>query len=174
MVDQLFVSDPDGSSQNFTLTGETITIGRTAVNDIVLPLDTISSRHARLNRTPGGWQITDLGSTNGTFLDGKKLAPNVPQMWEPGVELRLEPLILTWEAAESRMPTPLPVAEEVLDPPTQTLETTGSGGVSNLNSIKIEPMSVTSAGALRRPILMSASASVTSSQRGVLGEPALR
>lgn len=39
----------------------------------------VSGRHAQISRTPsGGWQVTDLGSTNGTRLNGHPLPPNSP------------------------------------------------------------------------------------------------
>lgn len=58
-------------------------IGRAEGNDWQLKDEGTSSRHARLDRTAeGGISITDLGSTNGTFINGQKLSPDVP------VELR--------------------------------------------------------------------------------------
>ena len=40
---------------------------------------TVSGRHAQISRTSsGGWQVTDLGSTNGTRLNGQPLSPNSP------------------------------------------------------------------------------------------------
>lgn len=39
----------------------------------------VSGRHAEISRSSsGGWQVTDLGSTNGTCLNGRLLTPNVP------------------------------------------------------------------------------------------------
>lgn len=39
----------------------------------------VSGRHARISRAPSGeWQVTDLGSTNGTRINGVPLQPNVP------------------------------------------------------------------------------------------------
>jgi hypothetical protein len=45
------------------------TIGRDPDCDRVLPDPTVSWRHAAL-RHPGRWMLTDLGSTNGTFVNG--------------------------------------------------------------------------------------------------------
>jgi len=50
-----------------------ITIGRAEVNDIVLPTPKVSKRHARLEVTPHGLVLTDLKSTNGTYLNGRKV-----------------------------------------------------------------------------------------------------
>jgi len=34
----------------------------------------VSRRHARLDRTAEGWRLTDLGSSNGTFVNGRRIA----------------------------------------------------------------------------------------------------
>ncbi|MEP7216332.1 MAG: FHA domain-containing protein [Anaerolineaceae bacterium] len=49
----------------------TMTLGRDSDNGIVLGDASISNRHARLERVRDGWQLTDLGSTNGTFVNGR-------------------------------------------------------------------------------------------------------
>ena len=50
----------------------------------------VSGRHATLNQTPNGdWQVTDLGSTNGTRLNGTPLAPNVPTVIHVGDTLSI-------------------------------------------------------------------------------------
>jgi hypothetical protein len=46
------------------------TIGRSQENDIVIPDPNVSRKHARISRAEGGFVIEDLGSTNGTLLDG--------------------------------------------------------------------------------------------------------
>jgi hypothetical protein len=56
----------------FLLAGET-TVGREAVNGIVLADASVSSNHAILERTARGWLLRDLGSTNGTFLEGRRV-----------------------------------------------------------------------------------------------------
>ena len=44
--------------------------------DIILPSDTVSRVHARIEKRTDGLYVTDLFSTNGTFLDGHRLEPN--------------------------------------------------------------------------------------------------
>jgi hypothetical protein len=54
----------------------TITIGRKRTeNELVITNTSISSRHATFVRSRTGWEIQDLGSSNGTFLDGNRLSP---------------------------------------------------------------------------------------------------
>jgi pSer/pThr/pTyr-binding forkhead associated (FHA) protein len=48
-------------------------IGRSARNDITLEDDWISAEHLRLRRLHGAWLAEDLGSTNGTRLNGRPL-----------------------------------------------------------------------------------------------------
>jgi ABC-type multidrug transport system ATPase subunit/pSer/pThr/pTyr-binding forkhead associated (FHA) protein/actin-like ATPase involved in cell morphogenesis len=56
-------------------------IGRLPENDVVLDDLLVSRRHAEMLRTPAGWQLTDLGSGNGTFVNGRRVnsAPITPR-----------------------------------------------------------------------------------------------
>jgi hypothetical protein len=65
-------------TRSFPFDQPVITIGRADVNDIVLPTAKVSKRHARLEATAQGLILTDIKSTNGTYLNGRKvLAPAV-------------------------------------------------------------------------------------------------
>lgn len=57
-------------------------IGRDLTNDIVINDAEISRRHARLISQAGGYVLEDLGSTNGTFINGQRLAS--PYILRPG------------------------------------------------------------------------------------------
>lgn len=53
------------------------TIGRDSRNDLAIDDMTVSRIHARLERTPGGWVLKDLSSTNGTRVNGWKVRGQV-------------------------------------------------------------------------------------------------
>jgi pSer/pThr/pTyr-binding forkhead associated (FHA) protein len=55
-----------------------VTVGRDPENDVCLPFQTVSKVHASFERSKGTWVVTDLGSTNGTFLNGDRIAPGNP------------------------------------------------------------------------------------------------
>lgn len=57
----------------FELTKEVTMLGRDVTNDIPLADAEISRQHSRLTRTPGGIVLEDLGSTNGSFVNGDRL-----------------------------------------------------------------------------------------------------
>ena len=50
-----------------------LTIGRSAACDITLDDTFVSSQHARVAITPNGLLVSDLGSTNGTYVDRQKV-----------------------------------------------------------------------------------------------------
>ncbi len=57
---------------------DTLSIGRAADNDIALEDDWISARHLCLRRQNGAWIAEDLGSTNGTRVNGRPLTGTAP------------------------------------------------------------------------------------------------
>lgn len=58
----------------FTLEGDQLNIGRDSTNDVAINDAEISRRHARLTLQGGKYVLEDLGSTNGTFVNGQRLA----------------------------------------------------------------------------------------------------
>jgi hypothetical protein len=81
----------------FDLTKDVTVLGRDVSNDIVLGDAEVSRTHARLTRTPGGYVLEDLGSTNGSFVNGERLA--APRVVNPGDLVGFgETITLTFDA----------------------------------------------------------------------------
>ncbi|MGB1250423.1 MAG: FHA domain-containing protein [Candidatus Promineifilaceae bacterium] len=82
---------PDGQTHplEFELDGERLTLGRTDINEICLPDKEVSRRHAAFICQDGSWSLYDLGSSNGTFLNGLKLVPKTAYPMHHGHHLRI-------------------------------------------------------------------------------------
>ena len=57
----------------------------------------VSGNHGRISKTADGWAITDSGSTNGTFVNGQKIAVGTPTMLKKGDKVRIATLDFTVE-----------------------------------------------------------------------------
>jgi len=62
-------------------------IGRQQDCEISIPSEEISRRHASVKPTPDGLMVEDMGSSNGTFINGKRVQSG---LLKPGEELRLD------------------------------------------------------------------------------------
>jgi len=74
---KLTLTEKGGEPKVLTFDKDEITIGRVSGNDIVLAKGNISKRHTRLTKREGGMEIADLKSTNGTYVNGRKIADPV-------------------------------------------------------------------------------------------------
>ncbi|GBD33666.1 FHA domain-containing protein FhaB [bacterium HR33] len=108
-----------------------VNVGRAEYNDIVLPDDSVSTVHAKIQRREGIWVLVDLDSTNGTFVDGEMVQGEAPL--SPGAIVRFgtvqtifEPVDDTIDAAKGsstklmsaiRMPPPEPPSSGGSGPP---------------------------------------------------------
>lgn len=71
---KLLVTAGDKTGLEIALSGRQLAIGRAGDSDLVIDDEYASTHHAKLVFINGDWMIQDLDSTNGTFLDGQKVA----------------------------------------------------------------------------------------------------
>ena len=70
----LTIREGNGRGQRFRFSGDRVSIGRGAENDVVLNDAGVSRAHARIERRGALWALLDRGSANGTQLNGAPLA----------------------------------------------------------------------------------------------------
>ena len=74
-------------------TSTVIMVGRAPTNDLRIVEGTISKLHASFTRTKVGWELTDQHSSNGTFVDGKKLPAGGSARLEDGILVAFGPRV---------------------------------------------------------------------------------
>lgn len=79
-----------------------VNIGRGDYNDIVIGDPSVSTMHAKLQRREAIWILTDLGSTNGTFVEGERLSGETPLT--PGTTLRFGDVLALFEPLDDKAP----------------------------------------------------------------------
>lgn len=101
----LLVPQPDAPPLRVPLGPIAVVIGRVPPADIVIGLAEISRRHAEIFLAEGRAMVRDLGSTNGTWVDGVRITDATPL--QPGGSLRVGHVVIEYEARGTRA-----VAEE--------------------------------------------------------------
>ncbi len=131
---QLMMRSGPTPGASFTLEGDQIDIGRDSTNEIVINDAEISRRHARLTFQGGKYVLEDLGSTNGTFVNGQRLAG--PRVLKSGEVVSFgEQIVMIFEATHfdagatvvSPRAAAVPAASRpVMPPPPPPVEYVGS------------------------------------------------
>ena len=102
-MNRITVRGPDGDYRDFALLhGGTLLIGRDPASGIHLTDTQVSWKHATLIYDRGGCIIEDLGSSNGTFVDGKRVQRHV---LTPGEIVRIGAFELTVQTRAAPSPT---------------------------------------------------------------------
>lgn len=96
--------------------GPKSTVGRKNEGELVILASSVSREHAELRKTDAGWHIRDLGSRNGTFVDGTRAQGRVPL--PERVVIKIGDVAL-WFLAE--------VVHEPVTPPSIATQTAGGG-----------------------------------------------
>lgn len=87
--DRIRITEPNGTQRTRPLTERGLTIGRGTENDLVIAYSDVSRCHARIRFEGGRYQVSDLGSANGTYLGDVHLEPQVPTPWLFGQTLHI-------------------------------------------------------------------------------------
>jgi pSer/pThr/pTyr-binding forkhead associated (FHA) protein len=95
VMPKLHILSPSSVARTIDLTDNLLTIGRTAETDICIPDHNISKRHGILVRDGDDYQLHDFKSTNGTFVDGKRI---MAVKLQHGVSIRLGAVELQYES----------------------------------------------------------------------------
>src|SRR5205807_6721369 len=90
------LAERNGDSQQLEFTKNEVTIGRLSGNDIVLAKGNVSKYHSRIVIKDGKFIIVDMKSTNGTYVNGKKIA--APQVIRPADKIYIGDYIINVEA----------------------------------------------------------------------------
>jgi pilus assembly protein CpaF len=102
MAFEIVVSEKAGPGQRLELGSDDITVGRAEENDICLPRRNISKKHTRIAVEGGAVVVSDLASTNGTWVNGRKL--DAPQSIGPADRIHIGDFVLTVEAKGPAIP----------------------------------------------------------------------
>jgi FHA domain/Integrin beta chain VWA domain len=85
---RLVTVDPvDPVASEYSLLKDEVSLGRGEDNDVVIPHASVSRIHARLMRRDGGYELTDLNSTNGSYVDERQVRGST--VVHSGSQLRL-------------------------------------------------------------------------------------
>lgn len=102
------VSEKGGQQSTFEFNKPEITIGRMKGNDIVLPKGNVSKRHSRIFAQEGAFKIIDLDSTNGTYVNGRKITGEQPI--SENDKIYIGDFILQVDSEQGMQPAPMPPA----------------------------------------------------------------
>ncbi len=72
-MNKLRITLPDGTPISHDLAEDRVSVGRLPDNDLQIEDDSVSSHHGEITYDGNAHQLTDLGSTNGTFVNGEQV-----------------------------------------------------------------------------------------------------
>jgi pSer/pThr/pTyr-binding forkhead associated (FHA) protein len=110
---KLIVTLQDGTQNSFDLIDDQITLGRAPDNTLQIDDASVSSHHATLVLAEGDYIYRDIGSTNGSRLNGKTIAAETDHKLQSGDSLLIGKVDGTYESEIAAEARPLPAEEEV-------------------------------------------------------------
>jgi sigma-B regulation protein RsbU (phosphoserine phosphatase) len=118
-MNELQILSPDGKSRVIPLDRDSLSLGRSRGTELSFPDDTgLSRHHLTIDRTPNGWALRDLGSRNGTVVNGIRITDST--LLKPGDRISAGHLVITYDATRASDPV------VVFDPDDSTVQGTVS------------------------------------------------
>jgi signal transduction histidine kinase len=109
-VPRLIVIKGADEGKQFELAGDHVTAGRDSSSKVRLCDTEVSRRHAEFVRAPEGYRLLDVGSANGTFVNGQGVRDVLLQ---PGDQIRIGQTVLVYSAGRSEPPPPGDLADQI-------------------------------------------------------------
>ena len=109
-----------GPFGHIVLRTDVVTIGRAMDNRLVVANSIASSHHAEIHPGVSGYSLTDLGSTDGTFVNEQQLAPRLPRLLQGGDRIRIGDMTFLYAAGHPNLLSPFAQQSSHTDvPPAQ-------------------------------------------------------
>ncbi|RPI17188.1 MAG: FHA domain-containing protein, partial [Acidobacteriales bacterium] len=125
----LLIPAPDGSTRTIDLEGDRLLLGRSGAGPLTFPEDLgLSRQHLVLERESGQWTVRDLGSKNGTLVNGVRITGK--QQLHPGDQIRASRVEVVFEPSQA---TPTVVFDPAVS------GTTEANAVTSLKAIRSAP-----------------------------------
>lgn len=119
------ISEKGGAERHEAFDRTEINVGRVQGNDLMLPKGNVSKRHARLLCRDGRFIVTDLKSTNGTYVNGRKITQAT--IVHEGDKIYIGDFILRIDTSSALRVAP-PVGDAILDMPSEPTSQPSTGG----------------------------------------------
>jgi pilus assembly protein CpaF len=131
----IIISEKGGAERREVYDRTEINVGRVQGNDLMLPKGNVSKRHARLLFRDGRFIVTDLKSTNGTYVNGRKIAQAT--IVREGDKIYIGDFVLRIESAQSQSghsPSQPMAAHSMADAPSADISHGDAGHSSSPSS----------------------------------------
>jgi serine/threonine protein kinase len=128
MIRGLIIKMGSAEPRYYVLAEETVTIGRSPYSSLSFPESTqVSRQHASIQKREGRWVLVDLGSRNGTLLNGTRISKEMPLATGDRIEIGDLTIECTGEESSHQQPTAPPAAGQ--KPAPARMEFPGKRGV---------------------------------------------
>ena len=135
---ELQILSPDGQTRIVPLDCDRISLGRSSITELCYPDDSgLSRQHLAFEKQGDDWLIRDLGSKNGTLLNGVRISS--AQVLKPGDRVTAGHLILIFDNATQRATRPVVFFEDLAeDHSTSSTVISGLADVIQADAVRSE------------------------------------